>query len=156
MIIEGRAHMFGENVSSDAIHPTSLFSTDPEIIKKGAMAGIDPDFHKKVSKGDVIIAGKSFGRGSGREIAPLSLKLAGIDAIVAVSMPRIFLRNCINIGLLPIIADARALFSDGDMVWIDTDRGIIKNRATGDSMRFRPLERDFMEIIEAGGLMNLL
>ncbi len=156
MIIEGRVHAFGDGVSTDAIHPTSFFSTEPERIRQGAMAGIDPHFHRKVSEGDVIVAGRSFGVGSGREIAPLSLKLAGIRAVVAASMPRIFYRNCINIGLLPVIADVRGFFSDGDGIRIDTDNGVIENTTTGEKAEFVPPEPGIMEIIEAGDLMNTI
>jgi len=156
MIIEGRVHVFGDNISTDAIHPTSFFSTDPEQIKKGAMAGVRPDFYREVSEGDVIVAGRSFGMGSGREIAPLSLKLAGIGAVVAVSMPRIFYRNCINIGLLPVIADVTAMFRDGERIRIDTVAGLIENPDSGAKASFRSPEPELMRIIEAGGLMNTI
>ena len=156
MIITGRVHIFGDGVSTDAIHPTKFFSTEPARIVEGAMAGMEEGFHRKVSRGDVIIAGRSFGSGSGREIAPLSLKLAGIDAVIAVSMPRIFFRNCVNVGILPIIADVRTAFSPHDRIRIDTDRGVIENLDTGAIIPFEPPDARIMGILEAGGLMKTL
>lgn len=156
MIIEGNVHIFGDDINTDAIHPTSLFSTKPEEIRRGAMAGIDPEFYQKVSEGDVIVAGQSFGMGSGREIAVLSLKMAGIRAVVSASMPRIFYRNCLNLGILPIIADARSIFDSGDRIRIDTDAGRLENMDTGACLLFYPPEPYLMRIIEAGGLMNTI
>ena len=59
----------------------------------------DPEFAKKVKKGDIIVGGRNFGCGSSREHAPIALKGAGISAVVAESFARIFYRNSINIGL---------------------------------------------------------
>ena len=52
-----------------------------------------------MSFGDIIVAGRNFGCGSGREQAPVALKEAGVGAVVAGSFARIFYRNAINIGL---------------------------------------------------------
>lgn len=50
----------------------------------------DPEFVKKVKAGDIIVAGESFGCGSSREHAPIALKAAGVNAVVAKSFARIF------------------------------------------------------------------
>ena len=79
------------------------------------MEGCDPEFSKKVKKGDIIVAGKNFGCGSSREHAPIAIKGAGISAVVAESFARIFYRNSINIGL-PLI-EAKEIsghISEGD------------------------------------------
>jgi 3-isopropylmalate dehydratase small subunit len=34
---------------------------------KYAMYAFDPDFHKKISVGDIVVAGRNFGGGSSRE-----------------------------------------------------------------------------------------
>jgi hypothetical protein len=49
---------------------------------KYAMYGLDADFHKKISEGDIIVAGRNFGGGSSREQAPVALKYAGISAVI--------------------------------------------------------------------------
>ena len=66
---------------------------------KYAMYGFDPDFHKKISPDDIIVAGRNFGGGSSREQAPVALKYAGISAVIAESFARIFYRNAFSIGL---------------------------------------------------------
>ncbi len=56
-------------------------------------------FTKNVKKGDIIVADENFGCGSSREQAPVAIKTAGVDAIVAKSFARIFYRNAINIWI---------------------------------------------------------
>ena len=103
MIIKGNVHLFGDDVDTDAIIPGPyLKTTDPCELASHCMAGIDENFPKKVKEGDIIVAGENFGCGSSREQAPISIKYTGIRAVVAESFARIFYRNCINIGLIPI------------------------------------------------------
>ncbi len=53
-----------------------------------------------ISPYKVIVAGKNFGCGSSREHAPIALKAAGIEMVVAESYARIFFRNAVNGGHL--------------------------------------------------------
>ena len=102
--MRGKAWVFGNDINTDVIIPFRFKSrtNDPEEMAKYAMYGKDPDFSKKVSKGDIMVAGKNFGGGSSREQAPVAIKYAGISAVVAESFARIFVRNCFAIGL-PIL-----------------------------------------------------
>src|SRR2546427_7710072 len=103
MTFEGTAHVYGDNVDTDAIIPARyLTSTDPEELAKHAMEELDPEFVSRVRPGDVIVGGRNFGSGSSREHAPIAIKGAGIACIVAASFARIFYRNAINVGL-PIV-----------------------------------------------------
>src|SRR5215211_1746298 len=99
--LKGRAWVFGDNINTDIIIPFRFKSrtNDPYEMAKYAMYGLDPDFHKKISPGDIIIAGRNFGGGSSREQAPVALKYAGIAAVIAESFARIFYRNAFTIGL---------------------------------------------------------
>ena len=56
----------------------------------------------RVKAGDIMVGGENFGCGSSREHAPVAIKAAGIDCVIAKSFARIFYRNAINIGL-PIL-----------------------------------------------------
>ena len=80
-ITSGKAWIFGDNINTDIIIPFRFKSrtNDPYEMAKYAMYGYDPDFHKKISSGDVIVAGRNFGGGSSREQAPVALKYAGIS-----------------------------------------------------------------------------
>ncbi|MCS3900986.1 methanogen homoaconitase small subunit [Methanococcus voltae] len=101
--ITGKAHIFGDDVDTDAIIPGPyLRTTDLYELALHCMAGIDEDFPNKTANGDVILAGENFGCGSSREQAPVAIKYCGIQAIIAESFARIFYRNCINLGIIPI------------------------------------------------------
>jgi methanogen homoaconitase small subunit len=114
------------------------------------MEGIDPQFSKKVQKGDIIVAGKNFGCGSSREQAPLALKHAGVACIVAESFARIFFRNAINVGL-PII-EAKVDCEEGDIIEIDLGKGLVKNKDRNYQGTRLP---DFLrEILVDGGLVE--
>ena len=71
------------------------------------------------------MAGRNFGCGSSREHAPLALKGAGIRVIVAESFARIFFRNAINVGMLPLVCAAAGEIADGaEIAELDLERGI--------------------------------
>jgi 3-isopropylmalate/(R)-2-methylmalate dehydratase small subunit len=118
------------------------------------MEDIDPDFLKKIGKGDIIAAGSNFGCGSSREHAPLAIKTAGISCVVAKSFARIFYRNAINIGLPIIVCDAE--IKTGDRLSVDLTNGLLVNETTGEQATF-PSFPDFLQkIIQAGGLMQAM
>ena len=76
-ISKGRAWLFGDDINTDIIIPFRFKSrtNDPYEMAKYAMYA---DLHKKISKGDIVVAGRNFGGGSSREQAPVALKYAGI------------------------------------------------------------------------------
>ena len=156
MIIKGKVHKFGDDVDTDAIIPGAyLRTTDPYELARYCMAGIDKDFPKKVKEGDVIVAGENFGCGSSREQAVIAIKYCGIKAVIAKSFARIFYRNAINVGLIPIIANTDEI-KDDDMVEIDLEKEeirIINKNKTINCETPKGLER---EILNAGGLINYL
>jgi 3-isopropylmalate/(R)-2-methylmalate dehydratase small subunit len=154
-VIKGRVWKFGDNIDTDAILPARyLVYTTEEELAKFAMTGADPDFPKKVKKGDIIVGGKNFGCGSSREHAPIGLKGAGISLVIAESFARIFYRNAINIGL-PLLEckDITKHVKEGDILEVDLDKGIIKNLTTGEELKAQKLPEFMMEILNDGGLM---
>ena len=103
--------------------------------------------------GDIIVADENFGCGSSREHAPIAIKAAGVDVVIAKSFARIFYRNAINTGLAimecPEAVDA---ISNGDIVSVDADAGTITDETTGETFTAQPFPPFLMEIINAGGL----
>ena len=121
------------------------------------MEGLDPDFHKKVGKGDFILAGKNFGCGSSREHAPIALSHSGISAVIALSFARIFYRNCVDGAfLLPIEVDQSTYqsISDGDELEIDIAKNSITNLTKNESYAMRPFSEIIGKIISAGGIFK--
>lgn len=156
MKIKGKTWKFGSDIDTDAIIPARYLNTsDPSELAKHVMEDADPEFPKKVAPGDIIVADKNFGCGSSREHAPLAIKAAGIQAIVAKSFARIFYRNAFNIGL-PIFESPEAAddIKEADEIEIDADTGIIKNLSTGKVYKAKPIPPFMQELIRAGGLIE--
>jgi 3-isopropylmalate/(R)-2-methylmalate dehydratase small subunit len=156
--MKGKVWKFGDDVDTDIIIPGRyLVLRDEKELAACVMEGCDPEFSKKVSPGDIIVAGKNFGCGSSREHAPIAIKGAGITAVVAESFARIFYRNSINIGLPLIEAkNISGKISEGDIVDIDIDNGILKDLDTSEEFEIKPLPEFMLGIMDEGGLINYL
>ncbi len=118
------------------------------------MEDADREFPSKVRPGDIIVAGKNFGCGSSREHAPIAIKAAGIQAVIAKSFARIFYRNAFNIGLPIFELPEAGLIREGDIIEIDADTGIIRNITTSQEYKAKPIPPFMQELIKAGGLIE--
>ncbi len=155
--VKGRVWKFGDNINSDLIHPSRFFSLDEKIVKEGAMKGMNPEFTEKVRKGDIIVAGRNFGCGSGRETAVQSLKLNGISVMIAESFARMFYRNAVNLALPVIECEGVGEFvSEGDKLEVNLDSAIIRNLTTKEEIEGEKIPPHLMAILEKGGLMDTL
>jgi 3-isopropylmalate/(R)-2-methylmalate dehydratase small subunit len=153
-MFKGRAFKFGDDISTDHIIPgryASLRSNLPELAKH-VMEDADTTFVSRVRKGDFIVGGNNFGLGSSREHAPLVIKMAGVSAILAKSVARIFFRNAINLGLPVLICDTDGI-SEGDELEIHLDTGIIDNITTKNRLTFRKIPGVMLDILDEGGLL---
>lgn len=151
----GRAWVFGRNIDTDAIIPARRCNTaDPAELAQYCMEDADPEFVHRMSPGDLIVAGPNFGCGSSREVAPLSIKSAGVSAVIAHSFARIFFRNAINIGL-PIFESAEAAdrIREGDEIEVDPAGGLIRNLTQDETYQAQPFPGFLRRIIEKGGLL---
>ena len=156
MKVRGTVFRYKSDVDTDVIIPARYLNTTSEAeLASHCMEDIDKDFVKKVKKGDIIVAEDNFGCGSSREHAPIAIKAAGVDVVIAKSFARIFYRNSINTGLAimecPEAVDA---ISAGDVVSVDADAGVIVDETTGQTFQAQPFPPFIREIIEAGGLIN--
>ena len=157
MKFRGKVWRFGDNIDTDAIIPARYLTTsDSKELSAHCMEDADPEFVKKISIGDIIVAGENFGCGSSREHAPIAIKTAGISCVVAKSFARIFYRNAFNIGL-PIFEsrDLWDMVSDGQEIEVDGDNGSIRildsNRGP---LRIDPIPPFMQQLVSDGGLMK--
>lgn len=153
----GRAFKFGDNISTDHIVPgrlAHLRSNLPELAKC-VMEDANPKFASQVKAGDFIVAGSNFGLGSSREHAPLVIKMAGVKAVLAKSVARIFFRNAINLGLPILICDTDKI-DDGDELELDLTAGSIKDLTKGITLTFGKLPDVMVKILAEGGLLNYI
>ena len=153
-LMKGRAFKFGDSISTDLIIPgryAQLRSNLPELAKH-VMEDADPAFASKVRTGDFIVAGKDFGLGSSREHAPLVIKIAGVSAIMAKSIARIFFRNAINQGLPVLICDTDKI-DTGDELEVDLFKGTITDLTNGNRLAFNKIPQVMLDILGEGGLI---
>jgi len=153
-MLTGRAHKFGDSISTDHIIPgryAHLRSNLPELAKH-VLEDADVNFVKKVKPGDFVVGGSNFGLGSSREHAPLVIKMAGVSAILAKSVARIFFRNAINLGLPVLICDTDKI-NDGDELEVDLPGGTVRDKTNGSMMTFGKIPDVMLKILDEGGLI---
>jgi 3-isopropylmalate/(R)-2-methylmalate dehydratase small subunit len=154
-MLTGKAHKFGDSISTDHIIPgryASLRSNLPELAKH-VLEDADVNFAKKVKPGDFVVGGSNFGLGSSREHAPLVIKMAGVKAILAKSVARIFFRNAINLGLPVLICDTDKI-KDGDELEIDLTAGTVKDKTNGAVLTTGKIPDVMLKILDQGGLID--
>jgi 3-isopropylmalate/(R)-2-methylmalate dehydratase small subunit len=153
-MLKGKAHKFGDSISTDHIIPgryAHLRSNLPELAKH-VLEDADVNFAKKVKAGDFVVGGSNFGLGSSREHAPLVMKMAGVSAVLAKSAARIFFRNAINLGLPVLICDTDKI-SDGDELEIDLIAGTVKDKTNGAILTTGKIPEVMLKILNEGGLI---
>ena len=154
-IITGKAFKFGDDISTDHIAPGRYFhlrSNLPELAKH-VLEDADPDFSSKVRPGDLVVGGENFGLGSSREHAPRIIKLAGVGAVLAKSVARIFYRNAFNVGLPVLICDTDRI-DEGDELEIDLSAGRIRDLTKDIEMTFGKIPPVMIAILNEGGLAS--
>jgi 3-isopropylmalate/(R)-2-methylmalate dehydratase small subunit len=148
-----RAWKFGDNIDTDAIIPGRFLTIyDEKELARHAFEGTRDDFANLAKDGDVIVAGRNFGCGSSREHAPLALKGTGIRVILAQSFARIFFRNAINVGLLPLVCADTGEIRDGSSIIIREHEG--KVIVEGKEFTIEPVPEFMYNIVEAAGLVG--
>ena len=155
MNFKGKAHKVGDHIDTDAIIPARfLVTTDAVKLGENCMEGLEPGWVKRVSKGDIMVAGRNFGCGSSREHAPVAILGAGMPVVIAHSFARIFYRNSFNMGLLLLeVGDDVDKIHDGDELDVDASAGVIHDLTTGENIPFPPLPPSMAEILNKGGLV---
>jgi len=155
MQIKGKVWKFGNNINTDEIIPAKyLVTSDEKELGKHCLEDVKPEFPGRVKKGDIIVAGENFGCGSSREHAALAIKGAGISCVIAKSFARIFLRNCINIGLPITEKDIFKFCKEGNILKIDLKKGVIENLSQKKKFTMDKFPQFIQEIIQNGGLMK--
>ena len=157
-MIKGSVHKFAANIDTDAIIPARYANlTVPRELGAHCMEGIAPEFSRKVKAGDIIMATTNFGCGSSREVAPISIKGAGVACVVAKTFARIFFRNAINIAL-PVLECPEAVDNSDpdDELEIDLATGRIRNLTKDKVFVAAPYPEFISGIIAAGGLLEYI
>ena len=149
----GKVWKYGDNINTDIISPPASLEYPIKEAARFTMQAVDPDFASQFRPGDVFVAEHNLGSGSSRENAPLMLRELGVKIVVAKDYARIFYRNCINVGVIPIECADTGKISKGDMIEVDYANGLIRNQTTGETYVCSKMPPHIEAIIDAGGLI---
>ncbi len=152
----GKAWVFGDSINTDLMYPHICYTVPDKEKPKYTMWANRPDWASKVKQGDILVAGKNFGIGSSRPAAA-NLKALGLSCVLAESVNGLFLRNSVNFGFLTISCPGiTGVAHEGDILEVDLGKGIVTNMGNGKELTFNPLPDFLMEIVEEGGIIQVL
>ena len=156
--ITGKIIVVGDNIDTDQIYPGRFLAiTDPKEIGSHCLCGVCESIAPNFPKGGIVVAGRNFGCGSSREHAPIALLNMGASAVLADSFARIFFRNAVNLGLLPVICKGISQHvKDGQTLTLDLDAGTVTILETGETLPCEQLGDQAMKILEAGGIKPMM
>ena len=156
--ITGKIIVVGDNIDTDQIYPGRFLAiTDPKEIGSHCLCGVDESIAASFPQGGIVVAGRNFGCGSSREHAPIALLNMGARAVLADSFARIFFRNAVNLGLLPVICKGiRSRVQDGQTLTLDLQKGTVTIHETGEVLPCEQLGDQAMKILEAGGIKPMM
>jgi 3-isopropylmalate/(R)-2-methylmalate dehydratase small subunit len=160
--LKGQAWMFGDVMDVDyEILPFKYrklirqqgLPLNEETTSKYVMTQVDPEFPKKVNRGDMIVAGLGMGYGHDHEQASMAIKGAGISAVICESANANFFRNSVWLAL-PVVEcpGITGIVRQGDELEVDLASGTISNITTGGQSSFTPYPEFLLEMVAAGGL----
>ncbi|MEZ0604180.1 3-isopropylmalate dehydratase [Paraburkholderia sp. IW21] len=150
-----RVWRVGADIDTDALAPGAYMKFGIDEIARHCLENPRPDFAAGVQAGDVLVAGPNFGIGSSREQAAAALVHLGIRAVIAPAFNGLYFRNAFNVGLLLLTcADAESI-GEGEIIAIRPHDGQIL-AADGRALSCEPVPAFLLDMVEAGGLLNLL
>ena len=156
--ITGKIIVVGDNIDTDQIYPGRFLAiTDPKEIGSHCLCGVSEEIAPNFPRGGIVVAGRNFGCGSSREHAPIALLNMGAFAVLADSFARIFFRNAVNLGLLPVICKGISRHvQDGQTLTLDLEAGTVTVHETGEVLPCEQLGDQAMKILEAGGIKPMM
>ena len=157
-VFSGKCIVLGDNIDTDQIYPGRFLAiTDPKEIGSHCLCGVSEEISPNFPAGGIVVAGRNFGCGSSREHAPIALLNMGAVAVLADSFARIFFRNAVNLGLLPIVCKGLSQHVEaGETLTLDLERGIVRVEDSGEEYPCEKLGEQAMKILEAGGIKAMM
>jgi 3-isopropylmalate/(R)-2-methylmalate dehydratase small subunit len=155
-VVEGRAWVVGDDVSTDLLYPRVAYALPLEEAAKLVFRANRPGWSELVEEGDVIVGGRNFGMGSSRPAVAL-LRALGIAGTIAESFANLYFRNCVNFALPALAAPGiLGLVEEGDRIRVDLASGTVENLRTGGRLEAPPFPPELLRIVEEGGVLASL
>jgi len=135
----------------------NIKETNMDNLVKVCMASYEPDFTKKIQKGDWIIGGRNFGYGHPHKPPMLVLRHLGLAGIIAESFSPGFYRGQVADGV-PLISCEGILskVKRFDQLTVNWNENTIINESTQKEISYKPIPPSDKNIIELGGHIEYL
>ena len=153
-VIKGKTVVIGEFVSADVILPARHSFLNAEDMATHVLKELEPTINERIRSSPILLAGKAFGYGTGRESPARALRAAGVRVILGGPFARMFFRNAINNGILvldcpKLIADG---VPDGSVIAVDIDKNEVR---WGEQVYLvPPVPQIVRRIMDAGNLIE--
>ena len=167
----------GDKITTDHIMPAGIrlkYRSNIPKYSEFVFEPVDSTFperclsNKKKDRGNIIVAGLSYGQGSSREHAAICPSYLGVKAIIAKSIERIHWANLINFGIIPMLftdendykkmeqAD-KLLFQNVIQAVKKEETFVIRNISKNIDLTVKlELSSREREILIAGGVLNII
>jgi 3-isopropylmalate/(R)-2-methylmalate dehydratase small subunit len=156
MILKGRVWCFGDDINTDLIEPIPVLLMPRSEHPKHMFRANRPGWAAQVQQGDILVAGKNYGMGSGRPAAQV-MKDLGLGCLLAETINGLFFRNSVNYAFPALeIKGIREAFEEGDVAEVDFENGVARNLRTGVELRGAPWPESALKVLRAGGLIAYL
>ena len=124
-----------------------------ETVGKYCLAEVDPTFAERVVPGDFLVGEENIGYGHDHDHACISIRGAGVAAVLCDSSAPYFLRNCIDHGLPVVeVPGISSQVQTGDPLTVDLIAGRVTNGRTGAELTFGSYPPFLLERLDEGGL----
>ncbi len=151
--LNGRACVFGDQVSRRQILADAYLVQPAPPDAAEATTALHPDFRRRITRGDFLVAGVEFAADVSERAVPLALKAAGVAAVIARSFGHFFVRNAINTGLPAVVVEETPAIKSGDRLRVDVEAHIVANLSSGDRYVIRNIDEDALSVLRAGGIV---
>jgi 3-isopropylmalate/(R)-2-methylmalate dehydratase small subunit len=142
-ILTGRAWAFGLGVTAELIVPRAHWgATAP-----GAhlMTAVDPDFPRRLTRGDILVGGDAFAAGSADDTPVRALLESGVGAVVALEFDPCFARCAVDLGLPAVAVNESLAIRTGARLRVDLEGFRVVNLSSGDRYPIRNLDDALLE-----------
>ena len=153
-VIRGSVAVLGDFVSADVLLPARFSFLPPEDMARNLLMDLSAEANASARKNPILVVGRAFGYGTGRESPSRALRAAGVRAVVGGPFGRMFFRNAINNGVLVVdcVAVVESGIAEADQLEIDMDACEV--RAKGQIFPIAPIPKAVKDIIVAGSLID--
>lgn len=158
-VFNGRvAWIFGDDFDVDLIIGVeNIKYYDADLLRSVCMKTYDEAFVDEVQPGDVVVGGRNFGYGHPHYPAMISLRNLGVAAVIAESFAPGFWRGELYQGMpLITVPGIAATVQRWDDLEVDWKTATVRNARDGSVIQGTPPSPHAIDVIEAGGGLELL